>query len=275
METWAWVSGDGNEEVERETLKLKRGIKEGIGVPGKVEWVEARIGGEMVLGLGRKGSESLDPDQFVCMMVDSEDACFWRGFFIFLVVWTVLSFAETKEKVGGGGGTRTKDLCSICSGEGELRSWAWGRLRSLAVNPGQPWTSPAAETGELTCPSWGLWGVGEDFVDFLESGISVGSTKCKEQRVAHVALTPLWHTSFCAAVRKHSLSHSGAPSVNGPSPLACFSLSSHPLCHTISVSCLCFLPCCPLFCHIAVCMQVCVRPTLWTLSTAGILSPLN
>lgn len=44
----------------------------------------------------------------------------------------LLSFAETKEKVGGGSGRRTEDLCSVCSGEGE-RELPGDSLRAAEV----------------------------------------------------------------------------------------------------------------------------------------------
>lgn len=66
----------------------------------------------------------------------------------------LLSFAETKEKVGGGSGRRTEDLCSVCSGEGERElpgdSLRAAEVTSRELRAAPERLSPAAENGELT-----------------------------------------------------------------------------------------------------------------------------
>lgn len=63
--------------------------------------------------------------------------------------------------------------------------------------------SPAAENGSLTCPSWGLLGVIEEF---LESRVSVESVTCKEQNImkcdSHSSVTR--PRLFSAAVLRYS-----------------------------------------------------------------------
>lgn len=62
---------------------------------------------------------------------------------------------------------------------------------------------------------------------------------------------------------------------DGPRLLSCFSLSPCPLFYTLSVSSLSVFSLLSVVNHIAVCMQACISPTPWTLSTSGVTPPLN
>lgn len=94
--------------------------------------MEARIAGEVGFGTVKKRNTGLDPGQVVCMMADSERMLASDVASFSLWCRQLLSFAETKEKVVGGSGRRTEELCRVCSGEGE-RELPGDSLRAAEV----------------------------------------------------------------------------------------------------------------------------------------------